>query len=107
MDFFDVLTAIGGLCLFLFGMNIMGQALESRAGSGLRMILGKLTSNKFAGFLTGLGVTAIIQSSSATTVMVVGFVNSGLMNLAQAINVIMGANVGTTITSWILSLAGI
>ncbi len=107
MDFFDVLTAIGGLCLFLFGMNIMGQALESRAGSGLRNLLGKLTTNKFAGFLTGLGVTAIIQSSSATTVMVVGFVNSGLMSLSQSINVIMGANVGTTITSWLLSLAGI
>ncbi len=107
MDFFDVLTAIGGLCLFLFGMNVMGQALESRAGSGLRTLLGKLTTNKFAGFLTGLGVTAIIQSSSATTVMVVGFVNSGLMNLSQAINVIMGANVGTTITSWLLSLVGI
>ena len=99
MDFFDILTAIGGLCLFLFGMNIMGQSLESRAGSGLRTLLSKLTTNKFAGFLTGLGVTAIIQSSSATTVMVVGFVNSGLMNLSQAINVIMGANVGTTITS--------
>ena len=107
MDFFDALTAIGGLCLFLFGMNVMGQALESRAGSGLRTLLGKLTTNKFMGFLTGLGVTAIIQSSSATTVMVVGFVNSGLMNLSQSINVIMGANVGTTVTSWLLSLAGI
>ncbi len=107
MDFFDVLTAIGGLCLFLFGMNVMGQALESRAGSGLRTLLGKLTSNKFMGFLTGVGVTAIIQSSSATTVMVVGFVNSGLMTLSQSINVIMGANVGTTVTSWLLSLAGI
>lgn len=107
MDFFDALTAIGGLCLFLFGMNVMGQALESRAGTGLRTLLGKLTTNKFMGFLTGVGVTAIIQSSSATTVMVVGFVNSGLMNLSQSINVIMGANVGTTVTSWLLSLAGI
>ena len=107
MDIFDMLTMIGGLCLFLFGMNIMGEALERRAGSSLRTLLGKLTSSKAAGFLTGLGVTAVIQSSSATTVMVVGFVNSGLLTLAQAINVIMGANVGTTVTSWILSLGGI
>lgn len=107
MDIFDLLTMIGGLCLFLFGMNIMGQALERRAGSGLRTLLGKLTTGKVAGFLTGLGVTAVIQSSSATTVMVVGFVNSGLMTLRQAIHVIMGANVGTTVTAWILSLAGI
>ncbi len=107
MDFFDLLTMVGGLCLFLFGMNIMGQALERRAGNSLRRTLERLTSNKIAGFLTGLGVTAIIQSSSATTVMVVGFVNSGIMNLKQAINVIMGANVGTTVTGWILSLGGI
>ncbi|MBQ8207813.1 MAG: Na/Pi cotransporter family protein [Clostridia bacterium] len=107
MTIFDVLTLIGGLCLFLFGMNIMGQALERRAGAKLSSILGKLTSGKLAGFLTGLGVTAVIQSSSATTVMVVGFVNSGLMSLKQAINVIMGANVGTTVTAWILSLGGI
>ena len=107
MNFFDVLTLIGGLCLFLFGMNIMGDALERRAGDKLSAIIGKLTTNKLAGFLTGLGVTAIIQSSSATTVMVVGFVNSGLMTLKQAISVIMGANIGTTITSWILSLGGI
>lgn len=107
MDIFNALALIGGLCLFLFGMNIMGQALERRAGSGLRSILGKLTTNKAAGILTGLGVTAVIQSSSATTVMVVGFVNSGLMTLRQSINVIMGANVGTTVTAWILSLAGI
>ena len=107
MTIFDGLTLIGGLCLFLFGMNIMGQALERRAGSGLRNLLGKLTSKWYAGFLTGLGVTAVIQSSSATTVMVVGFVNSGIMNLRQAINVIMGANVGTTVTSLILSLNGI
>ncbi len=107
MDIFNVLTMIGGLCLFLFGMNIMGQALERRAGNKLRLLLGKLTTGKIAGLLTGLGVTAVIQSSSATTVMVVGFVNSGLMTLKQAINVIMGANIGTTVTSWILSLAGI
>ena len=107
MDLFDVLNLIGGLCLFLFGMNVMGQALERRAGNRLRDLLGKLTTNKLAGLLTGLGVTAIIQSSSATTVMVVGFVNSGLMTLKQAINVIMGANIGTTVTAWILSLAGI
>lgn len=107
MDIFDGLTLIGGLCLFLFGMNLMGQALERRAGSGLRSLLGKLTQNKAAGFITGLAVTAIIQSSSATTVMVVGFVNSAVMTLKQAINVIMGANVGTTVTAWILSLSGI
>ena len=107
MNFFDVLTLIGGLCLFLFGMNVMGDALERRAGDKLSTVIGKLTTNKIAGFLTGLGVTAVIQSSSATTVMVVGFVNSGLMTLKQAISVIMGANIGTTVTAWILSLGGI
>ncbi len=107
MDIFDVLTLVGGLCLFLFGMNIMGQALERRAGNKLRSLLEKLTANRIAGLLTGLGITAVIQSSSATTVMVVGFVNSNLMTLSQAINVIMGANIGTTVTAWILSLAGI
>ena len=107
MDIFNALTMIGGLCLFLFGMNVMGQARERRAGNSLRNTLERLTSKKFAGFLTGLGVTAVIQSSSATTVMVVGFVNSGLMTLHQAINVIMGANVGTTVTGWVLSLGGI
>ena len=107
MDIFDVLTLIGGLCLFLFGMNLMGQALERRAGDGLRALLGKLTGSRWAGLLTGLGITAVIQSSSATTVMVVGFVNSGLMALRQAIYVIMGANVGTTVTAWLLSLAGV
>ena len=95
------------MCLFLFGMNVMGESLERSAGNGLRSLLGKLTNNKFAGFLTGLGVTAVIQSSSATTVMVVGFVNSGLMTLRQAISVIMGANIGTTVTAWLLSLGGI
>ena len=107
MDIFDVLNLIGGLCLFLFGMELMGGALERRAGNGLKSLLGRLTQNKAAGFVTGLGVTAVVQSSSATTVMVVGFVNSGLMSLRQAINVIMGANVGTTVTAWILSLGGI
>ena len=107
MDIFDILTMLGGLCLFLFGMNVMGDSLERRAGGSLRTILGKLTTNKMLGFLTGLVVTGIIQSSSATTVMVVGFVNSGLMSLGQAINVIMGANVGTTVTAWILSLSGV
>ena len=91
MDIFDGLMLIGGLCLFLFGMNLMGEYLEKSAGNGLSKLLGKLTSGKLAGFLTGLGVTAVIQSSSATTVMVVGFVNSGVMTLKQAINVIMGA----------------
>ena len=107
MDIFNILTMIGGLSLFLFGMNIMGESLERRAGSSLRALLGKLTTNRMLGFLTGLAVTAVIQSSSATTVMVVGFVNSGLLTLGQAINVIMGANVGTTVTAWILSLSGI
>ena len=107
MDLFDVLTLIGGLSLFLFGMDQMGSALERRAGEGLKDMLGRLTSGKAVGFLTGLLVTAVIQSSSATTVMVVGFVNSGLMSLRQAINVIMGSNVGTTVTAWIFSLTGI
>jgi len=107
MTIFDVLTMIGGLCLFLFGMNVMGDGLERRAGSSLKTLLGKLTDSKIKGFLTGLGVTAVIQSSSATTVMVVGFVNSRLMTLKQSIGVIMGANIGTTVTAWILSLGGI
>lgn len=107
MTIFNALNLIGGLCLFLFGMNLMGQALERRAGSGLRSLLEKMTQNRLMGLLAGLGVTAVIQSSSATTVMVVGFVNSGLMTLRQSIGVIMGANVGTTVTAWILSLSGI
>ena len=107
MDIFDILNLIGGLSMFLFGMSLMGQALERRAGKGLEKLLGRLTTNKIAGLMTGLGVTAVIQSSSATTVMVVGFVNSGLMTLRQAIHVIMGANVGTTVTAWVLSLSGI
>ncbi len=107
MNIFDVLNLIGGLCLFLFGMSVMGDALERRAGGGLKKILTRLTKNKITGFLTGLGVTSIIQSSSATTVMVVGFVNSGVMTLKQSIGIIMGANIGTTVTAWILSLGGI
>jgi len=107
MNLFDVLSLLGGLALFLFGMNIMGQGLERSAGSKLKTILEKLTSNPLKGFLLGLGVTAVIQSSSATTVMVVGFVNSGVMTLRQAIGIIMGANVGTTVTSWLLSLNAI
>ncbi len=107
MTIFDALTLLGGLCLFLFGMNLMGAALERRAGGKLQSLLSKLTTGKVAGLLTGIGVTGVIQSSSATTVMVVGFVNSGLMTLRQAINVIMGANIGTTVTAWILSLGGI
>ena len=107
MDIFDLLTMLGGLSLFLFGMSVMGEALERRAGGQLRSLLGRITGSPAAGLLTGLGVTAVIQSSSATTVMVVGFVNSGLMTLKQAIYVIMGANVGTTVTAWVLSLAGV
>ncbi len=107
MNIFDVLNLVGGLSMFLFGMTLMGQALERRAGNKLKTLLGRLTTKKIAGLLTGLGVTAIIQSSSATTVMVVGLVNSGLMSLRQSVHVIMGANIGTTVTAWILSLAGI
>ena len=107
MNVQDILTMLMGLVLFLFGMNLMGEALEKRAGNKLKNILATLTSSKIKGFLLGMVVTCVIQSSSATTVMVVGFVNSGLMTLAQAIPVIMGANIGTTITSWILSLSGI
>ena len=107
MTIFDVLTMIGGLCLFLFGMNVMGEGLERRAGNSLKTLLAKLTGSKLKGFLTGLAVTAVIQSSSATTVMVVGFVNSKIMTLQQSIGVIMGANIGTTVTAWILSLGGI
>lgn len=107
MDLFDVLSLVGGLALFLFGMNIMGSSLEKKAGGQLKAVLGKMTDNPAKGFLLGLIVTAIIQSSSATTVMVVGFVNSGIMTLHQAVGPIMGANVGTTVTSWLLSLTAI
>ncbi len=107
MSIFNVFSLMGGLALFLYGMDVMGKSLEKQAGSKLSGILAKLTSNTFKGFLLGLGVTSIVQSSSATTVMVVGFVNSGIMTLKQAIGIIMGANVGTTVTAWILSLSGI
>jgi len=107
MDFFSVLTMVGGLALFLYGMHMLGEGLSKTSGGRLESILEKLTSNPVKAVLVGAGVTAIIQSSSATTVMVVGFVNSGIMKLEQAVNVIIGANVGTTITAWLLSLAGI
>lgn len=107
MDIFAVISLIGGLALFLYGMNIMGEGLEKLAGSKLEKIFEKLTSNKFKGLILGMTVTAIIQSSSTTTVMLVGFVNSGIMKLSQAIPIIMGSNIGTTITSWILSLSGL
>lgn len=107
MDFFDVLTMLGGLALFLYGMHNMGEGLGKVSGGRLERILEKLTSNPFKAVALGAAVTAVIQSSSATTVMVVGFVNSGIMRLSQAIGIIMGANIGTTITSWILSLSGI
>ncbi len=107
MYVFKLISLLGGLSLFLFGMDIMGKALERQAGGKLQTILAKMSSNVFKGFLLGLGVTAVIQSSSATTVMVVGFVNSGIMTLKQAVGVIMGSNIGTTVTSWILSLSGL
>ena len=102
----SILTLAGALAMFLYGMNMMSTGLQKSAGGGLRRLLGKMTSNPFKGVLTGLGVTAIIQSSSATTVMVVGFVSAGLLTLAQAIGVIMGANIGTTMTAWIISIFG-
>ena len=104
---FKIISLLGGLSLFLFGMDVMGKALERQAGGKLQTILAKMSSNVFKGFLLGLGVTAVIQSSSATTVMVVGFVNSGIMTLKQAVGVIMGSNIGTTVTAWILSLSGL
>ena len=107
MDFFSILTLIGGLALFLYGMNAMGDGLAKVSGGKLEKILENLTSSPIKAVLLGAGVTAVIQSSSATTVMVVGFVNSGIMKLSQAVGVIMGANIGTTVTSWILSLTGI
>ncbi len=107
MDFFGLLTMIGGLALFLYGMRTMGDALARMAGGRLEQVLERMTNNPVKAVLLGAGVTAVIQSSSATTVMVVGFVNSGIMKLSQAVGVIMGANIGTTVTSWILSLSGI
>src|SRR5574344_1087725 len=107
MSIFNVFSLLGGLAFFLYGMNMMGDALERKAGGKLKSILEQLTSNTFKGFLLGLVVTCIIQSSSATTVMVIGFVNSGIMTLYQATGVILGANLGTSITAWILSLTGL
>ena len=107
MDIFGVLTMVGGLAMFLYGMSVMGGGLEKMSGGKLEKILESLTSNPLKAVLLGAGVTAVIQSSSATTVMVVGFVNSGIMKLSQAIGIIMGANIGTTVTSWLLSLTGI
>lgn len=107
MDIFSVLTLIGGLALFLYGMEVLGDGLKKASGGKLEIILEKLTSNKLMAILLGAGVTAVIQSSSATTVMVVGFVNSGIMQLSRAVGVILGANVGTTVTSWILSLTDV
>ena len=107
MSIFNFLSLVGGLALFLYGMNVMGEGLTKASGGKLERILEKLTSNPLLGMLCGLAVTAVIQSSSATTVMVVGFVNSGIMKLTQAVGVIMGANIGTTVTSWLLSLTAI
>ena len=104
MDIFSVFTMVGGLAMFLYGMEAMGDGLSKLSGGKLESILEKLTSNRLMAVLLGAGVTAVIQSSSATTVMVVGFVNSGIMKLQQAVGIIMGANVGTTMTSWLLSL---
>ena len=107
MDFFSILTLVGGLAMFLYGMQVMGDGLEKLSGGKLEKILENLSSNRVKAVLVGAAVTAVIQSSSATTVMVVGFVNSGIMHLSQAVGFIMGANIGTTVTAWILSLAGI
>ena len=107
MSIFNFLTMVGGLALFLYGMHLMGEGLEKLSGGKLERILEKLTKNRLMAVLLGAGVTAIIQSSSATTVMVVGFVNSGIMKLNQAIGIIMGANIGTTMTAWLLSLTAI
>ena len=107
MDIFGILAMVGGLALFLYGMQVLGDGLKRTSGGRLEEILESLTSNKWKGALLGCVVTAVIQSSSATTVMVVGLVNSGIMKLTQAAGVILGANVGTTVTSWMLSLTGI
>ena len=107
MDIFSIFTLIGGLALFLYGMKAMGDGLTMLSGGRMEQLLEKLTSTRLSGVFLGLAVTAVIQSSSATTVMVVGFVNSGIMKLEQAVGVIMGANIGTTVTSWLLSLTGV
>src|SRR3972149_757895 len=104
--FLDFLTLVGSLGFFLFGMKLMSEALQKVAGDKMRKILSSITSNRFKGILTGFAITGIIQSSSATTVMIVSFVNAGLLSLIQAIGVIMGANIGTTVTAWIISLLG-
>lgn len=103
---FDLLRLIGSLAFFLFGMKLMSESLQKVAGDKMRSILGAMTSNRFKGIVTGILITAIIQSSSATTVMVVSFVNAGLLSLVQSIGVIMGANIGTTVTAWLISLLG-
>ncbi|MDD4068074.1 MAG: Na/Pi symporter, partial [Bacteroidales bacterium] len=103
---FQILTLLGGLGLFLYGMKIMSDSLQRLTGDSLRNFLSKMTSNRFRGILTGLGITSVIQSSSATIVMVVSFVNAGALTLAGAVTVIMGANIGTTVTAWIVSLLG-
>ena len=107
MDIFGVLTMVGGLALFLYGMNLMGDGLSNASGGRMEKFLEKLTSNKFKAVLLGAGVTAVIQSSSATTVMLVGFVNSGIMKLGQTISIILGANIGTTVTAQIIRLMDI
>ena len=104
--FFDFLTLIGSLGLFLYGMKVMSEGLQKVAGDRLRGILTAMTTNRVTGVLTGVLITALIQSSSATTVMVVSFVNAGLLSLTQSVSVIMGANVGTTVTAWIISIFG-
>ena len=105
-SFFDFLTLVGALGMFLYGMKVMSEGLQKVAGDKLRSILSVMTTNRFTGVLTGILITALIQSSSATTVMVVSFVNAGLLTLTQSISVIMGANVGTTVTAWIISIFG-
>ena len=107
MDFFDGLTMIGGLCLFLFGMNVMSGALKQKAGKRLDSLLHKMTANRMTAIFIGLVATAVLQSSSATSVLTISFVNSGIMTLGQAIGVMMGANVGSTATNWLLSLSGL
>ena len=107
MDIFSVIAFLGGLAFFLYGMSMLGDGLSRASGGKMEKILEKLTNNRIKAVLLGAGVTAVIQSSSATTVMVVGFVNAGIMKLNQAVGLIMGANIGTTATSWILSLTGI
>ena len=107
MDIFSAIAFLGGLAFFLYGMSMLGDGLSRASGGKMEKILEKLTNSRFKAVLLGAGVTAVIQSSSATTVMVVGFVNAGIMKLTQAVGLIMGANIGTTATSWILSLTGI